>query len=130
MLPHITDSQFNSVALVVVALITIIPVTLTAFWSRSAQKNSAAAKVSAAEAADQVRTNGGMSDPNPNLNDHVKYQTELLEKLQDVPYRLGTLETAFEDHVAVANTMGRGMAEMYLHIMGREAPKLYLDRDR
>lgn len=120
MFPLLTDSQFNSLALIAIAAITILPATLSAIWSRSAKANSAAAMKSADQAAHEVLTNGGMSDPNPNLNDHVKYQTEMLEKLVGLPKRMDTLESSFEEHVQQAAYLGRGVADMYLHIMGQK----------
>lgn len=136
MFPLITEERFNSIALILVAFITIVPATLTAYWSRSAKKdsaeakaNSAEAKESAAAAAQEVLTNGGMSDPNPNLNDHIKYQTNMLEKLQGVPERMSKLEEDFDAHIRYANYMGQGMAEMYLHVMGKEPPRPRSEHD-
>lgn len=120
MFPYLTDSQFNSLALIAIAAITIVPATLSVMYSRSAKKNSAEARTSAEAAAHEVLTNGGMSDPNPNLNDHIKYQTEMLEALSDLPDRVDHIERQFDEHVRYANYMGQGMAEMYLHFMGKD----------
>lgn len=123
MLPLISDARFNSIALVIIAVVGIVPLTLTAYYSRGAKKNSQAAADSAHAAAKEVLTNGGMSDPNPNLNDHVKYQTEMLERLQGLPERMDKLEGEFQEHIQYAAYMGRGMAEMYLEVMGKEPPQ-------
>lgn len=104
MVPLLTDGQFNSVALVCVAAITIIPTTLAAYWARSAKKSSA-------ETADQVRTNGGMSDPNPNVNDHIKYQTEMLEGLVE---RQAEHDKLLSGHIKHSRIMDRALAKVYL----------------
>lgn len=117
MLPLITDAQFNSVALVVIAVIGIVPTTLAAFWSRSAKKNSA-------EAADQVRTNGGMSDPNPNVNDHIKYQTQMLEQLVE---RQDNTEELLANHISHSRLMDSALAEVYLAVKPSKALRFKLD---
>ena len=93
----LTDSQFASLVQqlggICIALIGAGAALLAARNSHEAKKNSEEAKNSAAEAASEVKTNGGMSDPNPNLNDHVKYQTEMAEQNQR------TMETLL--HIAV-----------------------------
>lgn len=76
----ITDAQFNSVMVFLGILVTAVCSMIAAYWAQGAKRNSEAAKNSAQEAANEVKTNGGMSDPNPNLNDHVKYQTEMMEE--------------------------------------------------
>lgn len=130
MLPLLSDQKFNSIALIVIAVVGLVPVLLSAYWSRSAKKSSAEAVINSAEArssaeaaAQEVLTNGGMTDPNPNLNDHVKYQTAMLEALQGVPDRMSKIEADFAEHLKFSSFMGQGMAEMYLHVMGREVPK-------
>lgn len=79
----LTESQFNTlvtqIGLVIVALVGAGASLTAAYMARGAKRNSEEAKVSAAEAANEVKTNGGMGDPNPNLNDHVKYQTQMAE---------------------------------------------------
>lgn len=104
--PAITDAQFNSLALVIIAMITIIPTTLAAFWSNSANRNSAAT-------AKQVRTNGGMDDPDPNINDHIKYQTEMLERLTE---RQDNHEMLLANHIAHSKIMDSALAEVYLQV--------------
>lgn len=106
MLPMVTDNQFNSIALVVIAVIGIVPTTLAAFWARSAKNNSQ-------EAADQVKTNGGMSDPNPNVNDHIKYQTEMLETVLG---RQENLEQLVSNHISHSQIMDTALAEVYLYV--------------
>lgn len=82
-----TDARFNSVALITIALISAIGTVITVVLTRQAKNtageardNAAAAQESAERTAHEVMTNGGMSDPNPNLNDHVKYQTQMMEE--------------------------------------------------
>lgn len=76
----LTDAQFNSLTVLLGIFVTAVCSLIAAYWARGAKRNSEEAKNSAAEAANEVKTNGGMSDPNPNLNDHVKYQTEMAEE--------------------------------------------------
>lgn len=116
----ITDVQFNAIALVLVAAIGIVPATLAAMWSRTAKtnsaeavQNSAAAQESAAVTAREVGTNGGMTDPHPNLNDHVKYQTQMLEGLSA---RLSGVEVLLSDHLKHSTIMDRALSEVYLMV--------------
>lgn len=104
--PLLTDPQFNSIAIVVVAFITIIPTTLAAFWARSAKNSSA-------EAAREVVTNGGMESPIPNVNDHIKYQTEMLESLVE---RQDIHEKLLANHIAHSKIMDAALAEVYLEV--------------
>lgn len=107
MSPLFTDAQFNSIALVVVAIITIVPTTLAAFWARSAKNSSA-------ETAREVSTNGGMSDENPNVNDHIKYQTEMLEGLVE---RQDNHEQLLANHLSHSKIMDQALAQVYLKVM-------------
>lgn len=111
--PLLTDSQFNSVMLVVVAVVGIVPGVLAAYWAKGSKQNSKDAKDAAEEAAGQVRTNGGMSDPNPNVNDHIKYQTEMLES---VVHELLNQKKILSDHIQHSNIMDQAIAEVYLHV--------------
>lgn len=104
--PMITDARFNSIALICVAVVTIVPTTLAAFWARSAKKSSA-------ETAREVVTNGGMDDPNPNVNDHIKYQTEMLEGLVE---RQDNHEQLLANHIAHSRVMDAALAEVYLTV--------------
>ena len=106
-LPLLTDSQFNSIALVVVALIAIIPTTLAAYWAKSANRNSA-------ETAREVKTNGGMGDPVPNINDHIKYQTTMLEGLTE---RQDNHEQLLANHISHSKVMDAALAEVYLMVV-------------
>ena len=118
--PMITDAQFNSVALVVVALITIVPTTLAAYWARSAKNSSA-------EAAREIVTNGGMDDPNPNVNDHIKYQTEMLEGLTE---RQDNHEQLLANHIAHSQLMDRALAEVYLTVKPSLTPEQLFGIDK
>lgn len=118
----VSDAQFNSIALVIIAVITIVPTTLAAYWSRGAKKESNQANANSAKALHEVATNGGMSDPNPNLNDHVKYQTEMLENLGK---ELADLKTDFSAHLTHSRTMDEALAELYLQI--RPEPREWPD---
>jgi hypothetical protein len=120
MLALISDARFDSLTSVVLGAIAIIPATLAAFWARSAKHNSdeakansAEAKLNSAQAAHEVSTNGGMSDPNPNLNDHVKYQTEMTEFLV---VSMKDLRKDFDDHLKHSAVMDQAVAELYLEI--------------
>lgn len=107
MFPLITDAQVNSIALVIIAVIGIVPTTLAAFWARSAKNNSA-------ETAKEVGTNGGMTDPHPNINDHVKYQTEMLEQLIQ---RQDNTEQLLATHISHSQIMDDALARVYLKVM-------------
>jgi Co/Zn/Cd efflux system component len=107
MLPLITEVQINSITLVLVAVIGIVPATLAAIWSRRAKNSSE-------EAAEQVRTNGGMSYPDPNVNDHIKYQTGMLEELLG---RQAASEKLLEDHIAHSAMMDQVLADVYTTVM-------------
>lgn len=100
MIVLMTDARFNSVALIVIALVTTLGTIVTVVLTRQvksaageARDNAAEAKETAERTAHEVMTNGGMSDPNPNLNDHVKYQTQMMEE------QARTIETLL--HVAM-----------------------------
>lgn len=105
--PLITDSQFNSLALILVAAIGIIPSVLAALWARKAKNSSE-------DAAKQVRTNGGMEDPNPNVNDHIKYQTKLLESIVE---RQDNTEHLLGNHIAHSRIMDQALSQVYLKVM-------------
>lgn len=119
-----TDAQFTelvrTMGLIAVAIIGAISSTLAAYWARTAKQNSAAAKENSAGALNEVRTNGGMSDPNPNMNDHVKYQTEMLEamgtQVGDLREEVTTLSTTVKDHIAHGKLMDQALAELYLAV--------------
>lgn len=115
--PLLTDPQFNSIAIVVVAIITIIPTTLAAYWARSAKQSSA-------ETAREVMTNGGMGDPNPNVNDHIKYQTEMLEGLVE---RQDNHEQLLANHIAHSRVMDAALAEVYMTVKPSTKMKLMLE---
>ena len=120
MLALISDARFDSLTSVLLAGIAIIPATLAAFWARSAKQNSdeaktnsAEAKKASAQAAHEVSTNGGMSDPNPNLNDHVKYQTEMTEFLV---VTLKDFRKDFDNHLKHSDVMDQALAEVYMKV--------------
>lgn len=117
--PLLTDSQFNSIAVVVVACITIVPTTLAAYWSRSAHKNSA-------ETAREVRANGGIGVPNPNVNDHIKYQTEMLETLVE---RQDNTEQLLANHISHSRVMDAVLAEVYLTVKPSGRVHQFFDED-
>ena len=104
--PLLTDPQFNSIAIVVVAVVTIIPTTLAAYWARSAKQSSA-------ETAREVMTNGGMESPLPNVNDHIKYQTAMLEGLVE---RQDNHEQLLANHISHSQVMDAALAEIYLTV--------------
>lgn len=104
--PLLTDPQFNSIAIVVVAIVTIIPTTLAAFWARSAKQSSA-------EVSREVMTNGGMESLVPNVNDHIKYQTTMLETLVE---RQDNTEQLLANHISHSKVMDAALAEVYLTV--------------
>lgn len=118
--PLVTDAQFNSICLIVIAVIGGITTLLTAKWAREAKNNSA-------ETAAQVRTNGGMSDPDPNVNDHIKYQTEMLEGLT---HRIGNSEKLLANHIAHSQVMDQALAEVYLTVKPHSARLKYIIDDQ
>ena len=118
----VSEDQVSSFMPAVVALITIVPAVLAAYWAKGARSDSKQAKQNSADAAEsatlaaaEVMSNGGMSDPNPNLNDHVKYQTE---KLDSIESRLDGLGEAFVTHLNQADVMFQALAELYLERRG------------
>lgn len=115
--PLLTDPQFNSIAIVVVSVITIIPTTLAAYWARSAKQSSA-------ETAREVMTNGGMESELPNVNDHIKYQTEMLEGLVE---RQDNHEQLLANHIAHSRVMDAALAEVYLMVKPSDKMKLMLE---
>lgn len=127
----LSDAQFNSVALVIIALIGLVGTSLTAYWSRGAKKSSDEAKTDAkeakqnsAQALHEVSTNGGMSDPNPNLNDHVKYQTQMTEWLVRNQQQF---RRDFESHIRHSQMMDQALAEVYMEV--RPRPKEWPSED-
>lgn len=121
MTPLVSDIP-PTLGLIIVACITIIPTTLGAYWAHNAKTNSQQAKESSAKALNQVENNGGMEDPNPNLNDHIKYQTLMLENLgQVVSNQGGTLvdvDTRLTDHLEHSAIMDQALSEVYLIVKG------------
>lgn len=116
----ITDVQSNAIALVLVAVVGIVPATLAAIWSRTAKTNSAeamqssaAASESAADAAREVGVSNTSGSPQPqsNLSHHVKYQTQILENLAA---RLNGVEVLFSDHLKHSAIMDRALSQVYL----------------
>lgn len=115
--PLLTDPQVNSIAIVIVAVITIIPTTLAAFWARSAKQSSA-------ETAREVMTNGGMESELPNVNDHIKYQTAMLEGLVE---RQDNHEQLLANHIAHSRVMDAALAEVYMTVKPSNKMKLMLE---
>lgn len=136
MLPLLSEAYALSLASIVVALIAAVPATLAAYWSRAAKadskeakENSAEAKTNSEEARNnsanalhEVQTNGGMSDPKPNLNDHVKYQTTMTEWLVRT---VQDIDTKFNAHLKHSQVMDQALAEVYMEV--RPAPREWPD---
>lgn len=120
LLPLISDARFNSIALVLIAVIGGAATLLTAYWAHGAKKNSE-------ETAAQVRTNGGMSDPDPNVNDHIKYQTRMLERLTE---RQDNHEQLLADHISHSRIMDRALAEVYLAVKPTARLRFILDEEK
>lgn len=93
-----------------IAAISIIPTTLAAIWSKSAQRNSVEANANSAGALHEVRSNGGMSDPDPTLKDYVRFVGELAEKDDR---RLDKVEELLEEHLRHSKIMDAALAEVF-----------------
>lgn len=106
MVPMMTDEQFNTVGLILVAIITIIPTTLAAVYARRANTNSA-------DALHEVKSNGGMSDPDPTLKDYVKYVGENAER---TTRRVSAIEELLDKHIQHSNIMDDAIARVFLKI--------------
>lgn len=113
MLPQITDSQFNTVGLILVACITIVPTTLAAYWSHRANSNSKDAKTSAAGALHEVKANGGMTDPEPTLKDYVMFVGETASSNSR---RLNEMEEMFSSHLQHSQLMDSALARVFFAI--------------
>lgn len=118
--PLLTDSQFNSMALIVIALITIIPTTLAAYWargarndSREANQNATEAKENSAGALHEVKANGGMDDPDPTLKDYIKW---VGENTSGNTRRLDKLEAILEAHMKHSKVMDAALAEVFFTV--------------
>lgn len=109
----ITDDQWNSLSLVVVAAIGIVPATLAAVWSRGAKNNSVEANANAAGALHEVKANGGMSDPDPTLKDYIKFVGERVELNHS---RMDKLEELLTEHLRHSKIMDQALAEVYLAV--------------
>ena len=130
----LSELHLNAMVLIIVAVIAATPGVLAAYWSRSAQKMSS-------DALSEVKTNGGMTDPHPNLNDHVKYQTVMSEnlvqtvntiasevtsiasqvnvvdmKVNTVDGRVSDLGEKVQRHIAHSNVMDQALAEVYFEV--------------
>jgi len=126
-IPLLSDPQVNSIAIVMVAIVGAIPVVLSAKWSREAKSNSQEAKSNSAQALQEVETNGGMESPLPNLNDHVKYQTQMAEQMLKLVNRMDERFTdhlddaedakkLLTDHIEHSKIMDKALAEVYLKV--------------
>lgn len=100
----VSDEVLQQIFSIPLALIAIVPATLAAIWARQS-------KTTSAETAREIKTNGGMTDPNPNVNDHVKYQTKMIEELL---LRQDNTEKMLGDHLTHSQIMDQAVAEMYL----------------
>lgn len=113
MLLLLSDAKFDSLTSIFLGLITIIPATLAALYARSAKKDSSEAKQNSADTLHEIATNGGMADPNPNLNDHVKYQTEMTEWLVE---SVKIMQSKFDSHLEHSKVMDQALAEVYMEV--------------
>lgn len=115
----ISDNQVENLTNVAIALIAAVPLVLAAHWSRQSKNNSRIARA-------EVETNGGMTDPKPNLNDHVKYQTQMLEELV---MRQDNTDKILGDHLAHSKLMDQALAEMYLVYREKYYPRQPIEED-
>jgi hypothetical protein len=110
MIPLLADAGWYSIASILTAFIAIVPATLAAIWSRKSKSNTASV-------LEEVRTNGGMGDPNPNINDHIKYQTQMMEKIVD---KVSDVDDRLNDHLDHSKVMDKALAEVYLTVMQQQ----------
>lgn len=117
MFPLITDSQLDSLALIVVAIIGIVPATLAAFWARGARthsleanKNANEAKENSAGALHEVKANGGMDDPDPTLKDYIKWVGENVARNSR---RIDSIEEDLSSHIRHSKVMDAALAEVF-----------------
>jgi hypothetical protein len=120
----LTDAQFNSIALVIIAVIGIIPATLAAIWSRSAKHNSSEAKDNAAGALHEVKANGGMSDPDPTLKDYIKFVGESVEQHHR---EIGSIRALLDDHLKHSKMMDIALAEVFFEVKGIDPPRTWTE---
>lgn len=127
----ISDTRFEQIMIFLGVVVAAIPASLAAYYGRGAKKSSdeaksdaAEAKKNSAQALHEVSTNGGMSDPNPNLNDHVKYQTEMTEWLVRNQQQM---QRDFQAHIRHSQMMDQALAEVYMEV--RPRPKEWPNED-
>lgn len=114
---YLSDGRFNSIALIIIAVVTIIPAMLSAYWSRKAGKNSVEArdnsiqaKENSAGALHEVKSNGGMLEPDPTLKDKINYLIDLAQK---DGRRIDKLDANFELHLKHSRIMDAALAEVF-----------------
>lgn len=117
--PLLSDAQFSDLIKLGIAVVAAVPIVLTAHWSRQSKNNSQIARA-------EVEKNGGMTDPKPNLNDHVMYQTEMLESLI---LRQDNTDRILGDHLSHSKLMDQALAEMYLVYREKYYPRQPIDED-
>lgn len=116
----LSEAHTDSLVLVLVACIGIIPATLAAYWSRTARNNSVEARDNAAEAREnsagalhEVKANGGMSDPDPTLKDYIKHVGETMAADSR---RVDRIETLLESHLKHSKMMDAILAEVFFAV--------------
>lgn len=112
--PLLSDEQFNTIGLIIIAAIGIVPATLAAVWSRSAKTNSVEAKHNSAGALHEVKANGGMSDPDPTLKDYIKF---VGEKVEQHGRRVDSIEDLLSEHLRHSKMMDQALAEVFFKVM-------------
>jgi hypothetical protein len=110
MVPLLTESAADSLVLIVVACIGIIPATLAAFWARTAKNNSNEAKENSAGALHEVKANGGMLDPDPTLKDYVHW---LGDMMSSDSRRIDKIESILDNHIKHSKVMDAALAEVF-----------------
>ena len=113
MIPLVAEGVLNSLALVLVATIGIVPATLAAFWSRTARNNSIEARDNSAGALHEVKANGGMSDPDPTLKDYIKHVGETMAADSR---RLDQLQDLLTTHIKHSTLMDAILAEVFFAV--------------
>lgn len=100
-----------------VAVITIIPTTLAAYWARGARNDSREAKVNANEAKEnaagalhEVKENGGMSDPDPTLKDYIRWLGEMMAA---DGRRIDKIDETLKQHIKHSKIMDAALAEVF-----------------
>lgn len=124
MIAQLSDARFDSLIQLLISAVTIVPAIAAAFWAKSAQRSSTEAKENSAGALHEVKSNGGMSDPDPTLKDYIKFVGEIVEK---DGRRLDKLEELLDQHLKHSKIMDAALAEVFFVVKPDLKPESFLD---